>query len=471
MDIKKKIKNLPDTPGVYLMKDKDGQIIYVGKAASIKKRAASYFRQRPLSARLAALTGSIKDIDFIITANEAEALLLESALIKSRQPRYNVALRDDKNYPLLKLTLNEKFPRLLITRMKKSDGARYFGPFTEAKLLRQALAFLRRAFPLRTCKTMPKTVCLNFYLRQCLAPCVGKADAEKYKEISEQLIMFLEGRRPELLRQLEEKMIKASKENRFEEAARLRDQIRALTVAIVPNGSAGLKNLSYPEEMEALKEILNLKKIPNRVEAFDVSNISGKEAVGSMVTFLNGAPYKNGYRKFKIKTVVGIDDYSMIREVVERRYRNLIEEKETPPDLIIIDGGKGHLSSTKEELDNLGLRDIPIMAIAKEFEHIFVPERQGPIRLPATSPILFLIQRIRDEAHRFAVSYHKVLRQRLTSMSELDNIKGVGPKKKTDLFKHFGSMEGIKKATKTDLLQIKGINKDLAEKIQHALRK
>lgn len=463
MDIKKKISSIPASPGVYLMKGQGQGLLYVGKAASLKARLQSYFRQRPVSARLEALITSIKDIEFILTANEAEALLLENALIKSRQPKYNVALRDDKNYPLLKLTLNEKFPRLIITRRKIPDGARYFGPFTEARLLRQALAFLRRVFPLRTCRVMPKRVCLNYYLRQCLAPCADKAGDGKYKEIVKGLIMFLEGKRPELIRQLEDAMAKASKEKRFEDAARLRDQMRSLTQAV----SAPIRQGA--EQLEALKEILRLKKSPKRIEAFDVSNISGKEAVGSMVVFANGSPYKNGYRKFKIKTVAGIDDYSMMREIVRRRYEKLIEARQALLDLIIIDGGRGHLASAVDELQKLGLRNIPVIAIAKEFEDIFVQGRQEPVKLTPNSSVLHLIQWIRDEAHRFAIGYHKVLRGRLTSTSALDGIKGIGPNKKTALIKHFGSVEGIKRAAVADLLRVRGINRQLAGEVKRTL--
>lgn len=465
MDVKKKIGDLPDSAGVYLMKGPNGEIIYIGKAASLKKRVASYFRQRPISGRLQALIGNIKDVEYIATANEAEALLLESGLIKSHHPKYNVALRDDKRYPLLKLTLNEKFPRLFITRMKKDDGARYFGPFTEAKLLRQALGFLRRAFPLRTCRTMPKTACLDYHLRQCLAPCVAKVDTQRYSDIINQLITFLKGKKQGLLKQLEERMAAASKAKRYEEAAGLRDQIRALTSTI----AISKKRQDVNGQLAALKEIIRLKQEPRRVEAFDVSNISGKEAVGSMVSFLNGKPYKNGYRKFKIRQVKGIDDYGMMREIVHRRYENLIEQKEPSPDLIIIDGGKGHLSSVKDMLEKLGLENIPVMSIAKEFEHIFLPGKQEPIKLQPNSLVLYLIQRIRDEAHRFAIEYHRRLRGKLISTSGLDSIKGIGPKKKTALIKHFGSVEEIKRSRKVDLLQVKGINKRLAGEIKRVI--
>ncbi|MCM8781603.1 MAG: excinuclease ABC subunit UvrC [Candidatus Omnitrophica bacterium] len=467
MDIKKKIKKLPESPGVYIMKSSSGEILYIGKATSIKRRVSNYFKNGSIfSARLQALVEATADIDYILTANEAEALLLEAALIKSNQPKYNIALRDDKNYPLLKLTVNEKFPRLFITRIKKNDGARYFGPFTEAKLLRKALAFLRHVFPLRTCKTIPKTVCLNYYLRQCTAPCINKIDTKGYNEIISQLILFLEGKRSELLNELEEKMVLASNEKRYEEAAGIRDQLKALTSAVLIHKRRQIAS----SQLEALKEVLHLKKEPRKIEAFDVSNISGKEAVGSMVVFLNGRPYKKGYRRFKIKQVDGIDDYKMLREIVHRRYENLLEEKETPPDMIIIDGGKGHLSSVQDEIEKLGMGDTPIMAIAKEFEHIFILGKQGPLKLPPNSFVLYLIQQIRDEAHRFAIEYHKRLRAKFTSASALDNIRGVGPKRKAALIKHFGSIEGIRRADKAAILEVKGINKRLVRQIKQFVK-
>jgi excinuclease ABC subunit C len=465
VDIKEKVKGLPDSPGVYLMKDKDGEVIYVGKAASLKKRVASYFKQRAVSPRLATLINNIADIEHRQTPSEAEALLLEAALIKSRKPRYNVALRDDKNYPLLKLTLYEKYPRLLIARIRKNDGAVYFGPYTEVKLLRKALGFLRRAFPLRTCKTLPKSLCLNFYLKQCLGPCVGRIGESEYKHMLNQLIMFLEGKSPELLKQLQDEMEKAAGEKRYEEAGRLRDQIRLLA-----HFASATKGGGETNQLAALKEVLNLKKEPQVIEAFDVSNTGGREAVGSMVAFKNGKPYKNGYRKFRIRWVAGIDDYAMMKEIVRRRYQKALKDKQPLPDLIIIDGGKGHLLCAKEELDKLALSRVPVMSIAKELEHIFLPGKNEPIKLPSSSPALYLIQRARDEAHRFAIGYHKVLRGRLTEESALDGIKGIGPRKKTDLIKHFGSVEGIKKATKADLLQIRGITETLAKEILQKVR-
>jgi len=376
-----------------------------------------------------------------------------------------VALRDDKSYPFLKLTTNEKFPRLFITRIRKADGARYFGPYTEARLLRQAVTFLKWVFPLRVCKTMPKTACLNLYLKQCLAPCIERVNKKGYDEVVDQLTMFLEGRRPELLKHIEKKMIEASKDKGFEEAARLRDQLKALTQAIV----IPKQEEDETGELEALKEILRLKRLPQRIEAFDCSNISGKEAVGSMVTFLNGKPHKSGYRRFKIKTVAGVDDYQMMREIIRRRYQHLIQERKHPPDFIVIDGGKGHLSSAQDELKKLDIHNIPMIGIAKEFEHIYVPGRAAPIKLTPSSYVLHLIQRIRDEAHRFAIEYHKGLRSKLTSVSELDGIRGVGQKRKIALIKHFGSVGGIKGATTSDLMDVKGINESVAERVKEAL--
>ncbi|MDD5449280.1 MAG: excinuclease ABC subunit UvrC [Candidatus Omnitrophica bacterium] len=462
MDIKEKIKKLPEAPGVYLMKGKNGAVIYVGKAASLKKRVASYFRNRPVSARLSALIDNIEDVDFMVTSNEAEALILEAALIKSRRPKYNVALRDDKNYPLLKLTVNERFPKLIITRQKRNDGAMYFGPYTSARLLREAVNFLRRAFLFRTCNKLPKTVCLNYYLKQCLAPCGGKSDEKAYRGVVNQVIMFLDGRRPEVLKELEEKMNAAAVQKKYEEATRYRDQISALTQFI----ENGRERYAVNNQLQAMKGILGLKKEPAIIEAFDVSNISGKEAVGSMIIFKEGKPHKQGYRKFRIKDTAGIDDYRMMREIVRRSFQRLLDEGRQHPDLVVIDGGKGHLLCAKEELDKLGLGGIPMMSIAKEFEHIFLPDRPQPVKLPANSPVLYLIQRIRDEAHRFAIRYHKGLRGKLVEESVLDSINGIGPKRKTDLIKYFGSIEGIKKAPTADLMRVRGINKRLADEIK-----
>jgi len=300
-----RLDTLPDQPGVYLFKDAQGRVLYVGKAASLRKRVSSYFQhptgrkapwgRRPstgLSPRVIRLIEQIRDVEIRTTASEAEALLLESQLIKEHQPKYNVAYRDDKSYPLLKLT-NEPFPRLLLTRERRADGARYFGPYADAGALRQALQFMRRVFPLRTCRQFPATPCLEYHLGQCLAPCVGFIDETAYSRIVKDLVAFLEGKRDDLLRELSRRMEGASKAQRFEEAARLRDQIQALTSVVVAKEKSALAG-----PLEQLQLAVKLPLFPHRIEAFDISNIYGAFAVGSMVTFVEGKPYKDHYRRF-----------------------------------------------------------------------------------------------------------------------------------------------------------------------------
>lgn len=388
MDIKKKIKSFPDSPGVYIMKDKNAGIIYIGKAVSLKKRVMSYFACRGVlqyapTCKTNALMQNIFDIDYIRTASEEEALLLEAALVKGHQPRYNILLKDDKRYPLLKLTLNEDFPRLLIARRGKADGAVYFGPYTNASLLRKALRVLRRIFPLRTCKNIRKSACLNYHIGQCIAPCVNKNDKALYMQIVDDLMLFLSGKKNELIDSLGKRMKKASQEKDFETAARIRDQIQALTAATKIDRQ-------------------------NRIEGFDISSISGKDAVGSMVSFYNGMPDKSNYRKYRIRTVTDVDDYRMIEEVLTRRYKRLIAENLPLPDLVVIDGGSGHVSTARKTLDTFGLSKIKVLGIAKKEERIFSESGEEKI----SDDFRKLIQRVRDEAHRFAQSYHHVLRRK-----------------------------------------------------------
>lgn len=461
MNIEEKLKLLPDAPGVYLMKDGEGSILYVGKARSIKRRVRSYFQRKGnLSPRIEALISHTKTIDYIHTPSEAEALIFEASLIKEHQPRYNVAVKDDKSFPFLKVTTNEEFPRIFIARRRKEDGARYYGPYTEAKLLRVALKIMRRLFPLRTCKVFPKSVCLNYHLGQCLGPCVGRIDKATYDEIVNEARLFLEGRRDTLLKELSRKMEEASRQRAFEEAARIRDQIEALTrVAKSPRKTA------VADVLYELKALLGLGTIPASIEAIDVSNIFGTEAVGSVISFHNGKPDKDNYRRFKIKDIKGIDDYGMIREVVRRRYKRAVEESRSLPDLVMIDGGKGHLNCAKEELEQLGLRDLPIMGIAKELERIYLPHKDAPLVLSPGSKASLLLQRIRDEAHRFALSYHHCLKEKQTMDSLLDEIPGIGPKRKSDLIKHFGSIEQITKAPLEELMKVKSIDRKTAANI------
>lgn len=412
MDIRKskkekvKSKNFPDSPGVYLFKDADGKIIYIGKAASLKKRVASYFAKGVHSYKTDILLANIAGIDYIPTASQEEALLLEAELVKEKQPKFNVMLKDDKRYPLLKLTLNEKFPRLLIARRRpvprsqtqtlhrsceggKSDGAVYFGPYTSAKLLRSAVAVMRRAFPMRTCRTMPTQACLNYHIGQCVAPCIGSIDESGYREIVDDIILFLKGRKKQLLKRLSQKMKELAALRKFEEAGRIRDQIQALSVV----GKKWKKRGLFLAE---------------RIEGFDISNIAGREAVGSMVSFLNAKPDKSNYRRFRINTVFSVDDYKMIQEVVLRRYKRLLREGGEFPDMIVIDGGKGHVSAAKAVLDDLKLSNIRVFGIAKKEDKIFSSCGEEHI----IGEFKQLIQRVRDEAHRFAQSYHHILRRK-----------------------------------------------------------
>lgn len=405
MGIKETIKGLPDSPGVYIMKNGSGDVLYVGKADNLKKRVSSYFQKsNSHTERTKSLVSQVENIDFIPTSTGAEALIYENGLIKQLSPKYNVALRDDKSYPLLKLTVNEKFPRLIITRERKNDGALYYGPYTSAKLLKEALKILQKLFGLRTCNKMSKRECLRFHMQQCLGPCVGKIKEERYNNIVSQLKLFLEGRRAELLKFLSDRMKELSNEERFEDALEYRQRLEALS-AVKDD------RISYKpaDELEELKRALNLKGKLEKIEAFDVSNIMGDSSCGSMVYFYKGRPDKNEYRRFKIRTVSGMDDYSMMREIVRRRYSRSLEEKKALPDLIVIDGGKGHLGVAINELKKLSLEDMPVIGIAKEFEHIYTKNSKEPVILPKESKALHLLERIRDEAHRFAISYHKKL--------------------------------------------------------------
>lgn len=403
---KKKLKNLPDSPGVYLMKDSRGKVIYIGKALSLKKRVSSYFRKNLGSARLELLVSKIKNVDFIPTHSEAEALIYEASMVKRMRPKYNVELKDDKSYPYLKIT-NEAYPRLLITRKRTSDGSRYFGPYTNAKLLKAAVKVMRRIFPLRICNRMPKKTCLVYHIGECPGPCAGKVSKAGYRRAVKELTLFLEGKRNKLLKGLSSNMLAASKKMQYELAARMRDRINALSVTT----EGGVK-ISAFDEVEDLRHLLGIRRKLCRIDAFDISNISGKEAVGSMVVFINGKPRISEYRKYKIRTVEGVNDYAMMREVVIRRYKRALHERLRLPDLIIIDGGKGHLATAIEALRALGLGKRPIIGIAKEFERIWLPRKDIPLALHKNSPVLHLLQRIRDEAHRFAHRYFTTLRRK-----------------------------------------------------------
>jgi len=412
--LKKIIASSPDTSGVYLMKDKQGNVIYVGKAKSLKKRLGSYVG-RQLDTKTVIMMANVNDIEYRLAPTESFALLLEANLIHKYHPKYNISLRDDKSFPMVKLT-NEEFPAICITRKKEKDGAHYFGPYTSAGLLREALKIIRRYFPYRSCSGLPEEERMYYRIGLSPAPSKEKLKKKEYARTIKNISLILEGRTDALSKKLLCEMKLKAKAQKFEEAAKIRDQVNALTaigqgyVNPAPMHRCGV-NIGSQSELEDLKNLLRLSKFPERIEAFDISDIYGKEATGSMVSFYRGIPDKNNYRRFRIKTVKTIDDYKMLTEVVKRRYSRLIEEKLPLPDLILIDGGRSHLLTAQKELEELGIQ-IPLVSIAKEQENIYTKAKIRPIKLSSDTPALNLIRRIRDEAHRFAVSYHHILRRK-----------------------------------------------------------
>jgi excinuclease ABC subunit C len=410
-DLKRKVDSLPEATGVYIYKDAVGNIIYIGKAKSLKKRVASYFN-RYLSAKTQALVSRIADIEFVLTPTEFQALLLESSLIKEKQPQYNISLKDDKSFPMIKISA-DPFPVITVCRNKdigtpRKDKAIYYGPYASATVLRQALKAIRKIFGFRTCKTMPKEPCLYFRLRLCPGPCSGNISRQQYTEIIKDIRLFLDSKYEKLIDKLSFEMRMASEERRFEDAAKLRDRMFALAAI-----GKDKVHFTSADELEDLKNLAGLKVMPLRIEGFDISNISGQEATGSMVSFYKGVPDKSSYRRFRIKSVAGPDDYAMIREVVRRRYSRLVNEKKAMPDLILIDGGKQHLIAAQEVLFALGL-DPALLSIAKEDENLYIKGKDKPVRFAHDTPALNLIRRVRDEAHRFARAYHHLLHKKKT---------------------------------------------------------
>lgn len=592
--IAEKLKLLPDRPGVYLMKNRRGQIIYVGKAIKLKNRVRQYFQSsRNHSAKTLALVSHIEDLETIITANELEALILECNLIKKHHPKYNIMLRDDKTYPYLKLTLNEDYPRLITTRRVVKDGSRYFGPYTSGTAMKETLNLLRRLFPLRTCKHLGERPCLEYHIKRCPAPCAGFVDKETYKEMVRSVCWFLEGKTEEIETALTEKMQQLAQKLEFELAGKIRDQLAAIRqitekqkiltdtgdmdavgmassplgtcmqVFFVRNGKIlgrnqflltgneddnsenclsaffkqyyndavfipkeillpidieetallekwlletkkakakiivpkrGVKKdivqmanenaAKYLHDQESrlrdnqarsigavydLQKYLNLTKPPLRMECFDISHIQGSETVASMVVFQDGKPDKESYRRFKINSTEGKpDDFMSMREVTMRRYGKATAEE--MPDLIIIDGGKGQLSSALEIIRGAGHMSVPVVGLAKQFEYIFTEYSPEPVILPRQSDALYLVQQIRDEAHRFAITYHRKLRTKRNKVSLLDNIAGVGAKRRKALFDRFENIGNIKNATVEELSAVPGISENIAKSIYNFFR-
>jgi len=586
-------EDLPDKPGIYLMRDAKDKVLYVGKAKSLKKRIKSYFKDELDSPKTTAMMRQFHTLEYIITDTEKEALILESNLIKKYLPRYNIRLKDDKRYPYIKIT-KEDYPRILITRRISDDDSYYYGPFTDVYALKRMLKFIKSLFKIRECKNM-NGPCLNYQINLCEAPCDNKISIKDYQQLVDKANLFFQGKYYDIISIQKKIMTEAAANQEFEKATVLRDQINSIkeilerqnmefnrqleqdviacslnedfaTVVVfsVRDGKITGKNdflmsfaepttpekvlsaflkqyytgprqipsdliLQYHVEDEELitdwlkeksdtevtikvpekgmeyrlikmvtknadiiknhqkevkgalldlKTYLGIPKIPRRIEAFDISNISGKNAVASMVIFEDGAPKKNSYRRYKIDTT-GPDDYAMMKEVLMRRYKKLMHEEEVNslvktadrPDLIVVDGGKGQLNVALTVLKLLNLTNIPVIGLAKEFEHIFIAEVSAPIILPPNSNALHLLQRIRDEAHRFAINYHKKLRSKMVKDSLLDHINGVGPKRKIKLLKHFGSLQKIKEANVEQISQVNGINHNLALKIYEYIHK
>lgn len=594
------LQTVPKTPGVYRMLDKQSRVLYVGKAKNLKNRLTSYTRFSGSDHnKTTVLLSKVWRVDTILTNTEKEALILEASLIKKHKPKYNIILRDDKNYPLIKVTVQDAWPRVHMTRRRKKDGAKYFGPYSSSSSMWATLRLLADLFPLRKCKgntVRPRTrPCLNLQMGKCLGPCVGTANPAEYQEQVEKVLMVLEGRNRSLVKELQQEMETAAAALFFERAAELRDQLGALAktlekqvvasstlrdqdvfgycrqgtsiaiaILIVREGLiTGSRNFFLSEPMEtdtiilsqalnqfydgqacpakeilipfpvedseilterfsellganvslnipirgdrvrliemananaahvfdekekkerswqglsaSMENLLHLDHIPNHIECLDISNTSGKQAVGSLVCFKNGEAAKTDFRHYKIQTVPGPDDYAMMEEVLQRRLKRGIEENSLP-DLFVVDGGRGQLGIALRVADELGIReDLDWIGIAKEKntegEKIYKPGRKNPILLKKHNPVLLYLMRIRDESHRFGVTFHRKLRAKVSIASSLDHIPGVGPDRKKKILKELGSVKRIKEASIEELSQVKGIGKDSASAIYNYFHK
>ncbi len=489
--IRKKISSLPHKPGVYLMKDRFGTVIYIGKARSLRKRVSQYFhpsRRQRWDMKLNALVEAIHDLDVHQVRSEPDAVLLEGKLIKEFKPRYNVSFKDDKRFLLLKVNLKDPIPRFTLTRLRQDDGARYFGPFANSGAIRRTMTMVRQKFSLRGCRPLTPNRhdykhCLYGHLKHCTAPCIDNISTEDYLKQVEAACEFLTGQSQEMEKDLKQMMQKAAETLDFEKAAELRDMLQDLKKATQKTGKFSRLPYKLPlaidpvSDLTELRKVLSIRKIPVRIEGFDISNISGTFKVASMVRFRNGRPDRSNYRRYKMKTVQGQDDFACMAETVRRRYTRLLKEageqktdlesSESPfPELILIDGGKGQLGAACEELAKLGLSKIPIIGLAKEFEEIYQPGKPDPIRLDHRSGALKLLQRVRDESHRFANTFNAQLRLKKISESLLDEFPGIGQSRKAALLKKFGSVQRIKTASLEEISQLPGFGGKTAEKLK-----
>ena len=413
--LKDKLKSLPGKPGVYLFKDRNGAILYVGKAKSLHKRVATYFT-RPPDLKTSILLDRLHDIDYVVAASEMDALILEDELIKKYKPRYNVALRDDKAYPYLKLTVKEEWPRLFLVRRKVRDGALYFGRF-QGGMVREVIRLVKKLFPIRWCKESPlrrrEQPCLYYRIGSCSGPCIGRIGHDDYMILISGIVALLEGKMATALDKLKEEMESSAKNHAFERAAFLRDRIQLLEKMMEAKELTKSPSPRRLSEISELKKNLGLKKAPMRIEAFDISNIQGSNIVGGMVVFYGGLPLRSDYRRFKVNSVEKKpNDVAAIYEVIRRRYAGSLSKRLPLPDLVMVDGGIAQVNAGRRGLAGAGAKKIPIIGLAKREEKIYRSGKRSPLALVRSSAALKLLQRIRDEAHRFAVRYHRERRKK-----------------------------------------------------------
>ncbi len=530
-DLLARLRDVPHQPGVYIMRDRLSRVIYVGKARDLKKRLSNYFqpsRHKQHDLKTRALVESIWDFELQQTRNEPEALLLEGRLIKEFRPRYNISFRDDKRFLLVRVHLGDDFPRFSLTRLKKDDGARYYGPFAHSGALRTTINWLNKQFGLRVCRPIrPGETdykhCSNDIIKNCSAPCIGRVSIEEYKARIEQACEFLGGKSKDLVTALEAEMQKAAARLDFERAAEMRDMVEDLKKTLKPTRTFErgtnrqiASTIDPMGDVKELQEALGLDRPPLVMECFDIANIGTAHCVASMVRFNNGKPDNSNYRRYRIKAVTGQNDFVSMAEVVRRRYSRILLEgrerlgddaditEETPlesmrrlekevegepsaeaesfdpgpkrsvfvrlPDLVIVDGGKGQLGMAVKELQRLGLHDLPVIGLAKEREEIFRPGESDPIVLSHDTGALKLLQRMRDEAHRWANGYHQLLLKRRVAESILDDCPGVSKTRKANLLRAFGSVARLRKSSVEQIAAVPGIGKALAEEVVRFLQ-
>lgn len=472
-------QDIPAEPGVYVFRNSSGKVIYVGKAKSLRRRVSSYFqpsRGRTADPKLRSLINSIAAYDLMPVKTESEALLLESRLIKEYAPHYNVTLRDDKRFLLIAIDLREPFPRAVLTRIKKEDGRVYFGPFPRAGAVRQTIRYLSAHYGVRMCTARipdQETLkhCMDSIIRRCSKPCDGSVDRDAYMSRVQALVEALRGNVREVEAALVADMKQLAAVHKFEDAARMRDVLDNIRYCAEVEKRRSFERACLPatgtqSNVAALQDALGLAAPPDWIECFDISNISGTLAVGSMVCFRDGRPSKREYRRFRIRTVDGSDDFAMMREVVGRRYARLIKEGAELPRLVIVDGGRGQLGAALRALKECGSRPIPILGLAKRNEEVFLPGRVEPLIIDRSNPALKLLQAARDEAHRFAVAFHRKLRRKRIANSVLTEIEGVGKKRCSQLLQAFGSVARLRQASADDIVRrVPGIGRRTARTI------